>query len=135
MKFHGQLRKNLEALGKNQYDRDGVDLETKGASMSSTPKPSHEEEEYFAKIEIEKKRVYAEKVRQEMATEELEKLKELHRNHCSKCGFEMHSILFKGVNIEKCPNCGGIFLDAGELEQLAGQESGFISSVLGIFKF
>ncbi|HCU24869.1 MAG TPA: hypothetical protein DF383_07620 [Deltaproteobacteria bacterium] len=103
--------------------------------MSSTVKPSHEEDEYFARQEIEKRKVLAEKLREQMASAELEKLKQLHWHHCAKCGFEMHEVVFKGVTIEKCPNCGGIFLDPGELEQLAGKQGGFISSVLSLFKF
>ncbi|MFO1464655.1 MAG: zf-TFIIB domain-containing protein [bacterium] len=103
--------------------------------MSSTVKPSHEEEEYFARQEIEKRQALAEKLREQMQAAELENLKKLHWNHCARCGFEMHSVVFKGVTIEKCPNCGGIFLDAGEIEQIAGKESGFIGSVLGLFKF
>jgi rubrerythrin len=102
--------------------------------MSKMVKPSHEEEEYFAKVEMEKRQNLAEKVKEDMANEDLEKLKALHYHHCAKCGFEMHSVVFKGVTIEKCPHCGGIFLDAEELEQLAGKEGGFISAVLSIFK-
>lgn len=103
--------------------------------MSDTKKPSHEEEDYFAQVEIDKRKALAEKLKAEMAEDDLQKLKELHFMHCAKCGFKMHSIVFKGVTIEKCPHCGGIFLDAQELEHLAGKEGGFISSVLSLFKF
>lgn len=103
--------------------------------MSSTVKPSHEEEEYFARQEIEKRKELAEKLKAQMQAAELENLKKLHYNHCARCGFEMHPVVFKGVTIEKCPNCGGIFLDSGEIEQIIGKESGFIGSVLGLFKF
>ncbi len=102
--------------------------------MVST-KPSHEEEEYFARQEIDKRRALAEKLRAQMETAELENMKKLHWMHCAKCGFEMHPVVFKGVTIEKCPNCNGIFLDAGELEHLAGKEGGFVRNVLGLFKF
>lgn len=102
--------------------------------MSQTVKPSHEEEEYFAKVEMEKKRDLAEKVKADMAAEELEKLKKLHWKHCANCGFEMHPVVFKGITVDKCPHCAGIFLDPGELEQLAGKEGGFVSAVLSIFK-
>ena len=103
--------------------------------MSSTVKPSHEEEEYFARQEIEKRKDLAEKIKAQMQAEDLEKLKQLHYNHCARCGFEMHPVIFKGVTIDKCPHCGGIFMDAGEVEQIIGKESGFIGSVLGLFKF
>lgn len=102
--------------------------------MSQTLKPSHEEEGYFAKIEIEKKQALAEKLKASMATHELEALKKQHWKRCANCGFEMHSVVFKGVTIDKCPHCSGIFLDAGELEQLAGKEGGVVSAVLGLFK-
>ncbi len=98
-------------------------------------KPSHEEEEYFTRQEMDKRKALAEKLKAQMQVEEIEKLKKLHWMHCANCGFEMHSVVFKGVTLEKCPNCGGIFLNAGELEQLAGKEGGFISSVVGLFKF
>lgn len=102
--------------------------------MSGTKKPSHEEEEYFAKVEMDKKKALAEKLKADMETEELEKLRQLHWKHCANCGFEMFPVVFKGVTIDKCPHCGAIFLDPGELEELAGQEGGFISAVLSIFK-
>lgn len=103
--------------------------------MSTTTKPSHEEEEYFARQEIDQRRALAEKLKAQMQTEELDRLKESHWMHCGKCGFEMHPVVFKGITIEKCPHCGAILLDAGELEQLAGKEGSFVSSVLGLFKF
>jgi len=103
--------------------------------MSSTVKPSHEEEEYFARNEIQKREALAEKVREQMHAEELEKLKKLHWNHCARCGFEMFRVVFRGITIEKCPNCGGIFMEASAIEQIAGKESGFVTSVLGLFKF
>jgi Zn-finger nucleic acid-binding protein len=41
-------------------------------------------------------------------------------------------MLFKGVEIEKCPDCGAVLLDPGELEQLAGKdESGFFADLFG----
>ena len=102
--------------------------------MSETKKPSHEEEEYFAKIELEKKREFAEKVKAEKSVEELEELRKLHWRHCANCGFEMHSIVFKGITIDKCPHCGGVFLDPGELEQLAGSEDSLFARFVDIFR-
>src|SRR5262245_59821703 len=104
-------------------------------TMSSTVKPSHEEEGYFALQEIEKRQDLAEKLRDQMQAAELENLKKLHWNHCANCGFDMHPVVFRGVTIEKCPNCGGIFLNANEVEHIAGKESAFVSSVLSLFKF
>lgn len=92
------------------------------------------EEEYFAKQEIEKKRAYADKINAELATQEREQLKNLHWMRCPKCGMELSTILFRGVNIDKCFGCNGVFLDNGELEELAGKESTILRDILGIFK-
>lgn len=102
--------------------------------MSGTKKPSHEEEEYFARVEIEKRQALAEKVKAEMEAEDLEKLKKLHWKRCANCGFQMHPVVFKGVTVDKCPHCNAIFLESGELEQLAGKEGKFIGAVLSLFK-
>jgi rubrerythrin len=101
----------------------------------ATDKPSHQEEDYFARQEIETRRSWAEKLRAEMEKKEIEELRKLHWMHCAKCGFEMHPVVFKGMTIEKCPNCDGVFLDFLEFEKLAGKEGGFIKNVLGLFKF
>lgn len=100
----------------------------------TTQKPSHTEEEYFAKVEAEKKKRLAEEIARKMTQEEQKRLKDLHWMRCPKCGLEMHSIPFKGVTIDKCFSCQGIFLDDGELEKVAGREEGFLTSVLSLFK-
>lgn len=92
------------------------------------------EEEYFAREDLAKIQKLAEENRGKMAQEEQEKLKKLHWMSCAKCGHELHAVPFRGVNIDKCFNCGGVFLDNGELEKLAGNESGFMNAVLSLFK-
>jgi uncharacterized protein len=37
----------------------------------------------------------------------------------------MVAVSKNGVRIEQCEGCGGIFLDRGELEQIAGAESAY----------
>ncbi len=41
---------------------------------------------------------------------------------CPKCQNVMHTVDRLGVHIEQCEGCRGIFLDRGELEQIAGAE-------------
>ena len=41
---------------------------------------------------------------------------------CPKCLQPMRSIERSGVVIERCTECGGVFLDRGELEHLAAAE-------------
>lgn len=101
----------------------------------SLTKPSHPEGEYFARVEAEKRQQLAKEIRKKISEAEKKKLKELHWMHCPKCGMELHPILFKGVTIDRCFHCGGVYLDGGELEKVAGHESGFWESVMSLFKF
>lgn len=97
-------------------------------------KPTSTEEEYFAREEAEKKKRLAQKLKSEMAQAEQEGLKSLHWMRCPKCGMELSPLIFRGVTIDKCFHCNGVYLDDGELEKLAGSESGFIKSVASLFK-
>ncbi len=99
-------------------------------------KPSDQEEEYFLRQEAEKLKALAEKNRQELEAAEHQKLKELHWMRCPKCGMELTEITYRGVAIDKCFSCGGVYLDDGELEQVAEHESegGVFSGLSKIFK-
>lgn len=100
--------------------------------MTKTTNP---EDDYFIKEQAEQLRALAAKKRAELAQVERERLKTLHYMHCPKCGLDLHTITFKGVDIDKCFSCGGVYLDNGELEKLSGHEqSGVIHAMLGLFK-
>ena len=92
------------------------------------------EEEYFAKVEIEKRRKLLEEQQQSLEEAEKTRLKELHHMRCPKCGMELHEIELRGVKIDKCFSCEGMWLDAGELETLSLMEKKVSDKVLGIFK-
>jgi tRNA(Ile2) C34 agmatinyltransferase TiaS len=36
--------------------------------------------------------------------------------HCPKCSGSLESYTFQGFALERCQNCGGIWMDKGELE-------------------
>ena len=80
------------------------------------------EEEYFARIEAEKRERLAAVMADEKARSEAEKLKEVHYMRCGKCGQMMNTTHFKGVEIEVCTMCSAVLLDPGELEILAGAD-------------
>jgi hypothetical protein len=96
-------------------------------------KPSEKEEEYFARQAIERMKKEAEARQAAMAGEEKKRLKELHYMHCPKCGQPLQEIEYKGVKIDRCMNCEGIWLDSGELE-LVTQKEGHLGRVLKLFK-
>ena len=80
------------------------------------------EDEYFARLDREKTAALKQKIDEEEAEKSAESRKELHWNRCGKCGTQMVSRPFRGVEIELCPGCGAVLLDHGELEQLAGND-------------
>ena len=100
----------------------------------SIQKPAEKEAEYFARIELEKKKKLIEEQRAKMAQEEKDRLKELHYMHCPKCGSDLMEIEYKHIMIDKCPECEGIWLDCGELEEVVKDDENFLGNMLKIFK-
>ncbi|HSC34232.1 MAG TPA: zf-TFIIB domain-containing protein [Thermodesulfobacteriota bacterium] len=97
-------------------------------------KPSKTEDEYFAKEEAEKSKRLKEKIKHETEEEERERIKTTCYMKCPKCGGNLHEVSFRGISIDRCSTCGGVWLDNGELEKLAGAGDGsFISEVLSFF--
>ena len=97
-------------------------------------KPSEKEEEYFAKMEFEKKKKIEEEKHKKLAEEEKERLKKLHYMQCPKCGMELIEIDYKGIKIDECSECEGIWLDAGELATVAKLEKTGLDKFFSIFK-
>ena len=97
-------------------------------------KPSQEEDEYFARIEVEKLRKIAEERQAKLAAEERERARKLHHMKCPKCGMDLEEFVFSGVTIDKCFACGGVWLDDRELEMIRTKERGFVDQVLKLFK-
>lgn len=50
--------------------------------------------------------------------EERARLRELHHMKCPKCGHDMKAENALGIEVDRCTFCEGLYLDAGELEQL-----------------
>lgn len=105
--------------------------------MSTVDKPSNQEEDYFAREEIEKKRKLALQQQAETEAKRREELKALHHMKCPKCGMDLQALNHGKVEVDTCFNCKGVWLDAGELEELmkSSNEGGTVmKAVLNIFK-
>jgi uncharacterized protein len=90
-------------------------------------KPSRNEDEYFAREDAELLRKQRERA-QAAATEAERKS---HYMKCPKDGHDLASSEFHGVQIETCPHCGGMWLDAGELNAVAPEgHPGLLTRVL-----
>ncbi|MEN0064159.1 MAG: zf-TFIIB domain-containing protein [Myxococcota bacterium] len=81
-----------------------------------------DEDEYFHKLDQEAKARLRAKLDAEMSEKEAEERKKLHFHKCGKCGTDMQTLIFRGIEIESCPNCGAVLLDPGELQTLAGED-------------
>jgi hypothetical protein len=102
--------------------------------MPDSEKPSKAEDEYFARLEIERRKQWAQEQAKKMAAEEKERVKKLHWMKCPKCGMDLTTIDFQGVKIDQCPSCSGTFLDAGELQEIIKRGGGFFARVASIFQ-
>lgn len=103
--------------------------------MTDIKRPASPEEEYFAREQAEKLRKLALQRQKELAEAERKQLRELHYMHCPKCGSELHTISFRGIDIDHCFACGGNWLDQGELEKIAAKEGGTVTqAILNLFK-
>ena len=84
-----------------------------------TDKPSRNEEEYFAKREadvLRARRGAAEKAERDSA-------RRSHYMKCPKCGADLHTKQWKGIQVDRCPECHGVWFDAGEAEAMIKHEA------------
>lgn len=89
-----------------------------------TDKPSRNEDEYFAREEREKlERQRAEALKMAQETE-----RKSHFMKCPKCGHDLKTEGFQGIHVDRCPNCQGIWFDAGEVDTIMAHED---KSLLG----
>jgi hypothetical protein len=97
-------------------------------------KPSSNEEEYFAKLELERRRKMAEERQAVLKVEEREKERAFHHMKCPKCGMQLEEIAYGDVKVDKCFGCEGIWLDKGEIDVIRKKEAGFVGNLLKVFR-
>ncbi|RPI53788.1 MAG: hypothetical protein EHM56_06910 [Chloroflexi bacterium] len=97
-------------------------------------KPSEKEEEYFARIEFERRKKLEEEKHGKLKEEEKKRLKELHYMKCPKCGMELIEIDYKGIKVDKCSECEGVWLDSGELAAISKFEKTNLDRLFSVFK-
>jgi ribosomal protein L37AE/L43A len=85
-----------------------------------------QEDEYFVK----KERELIAKLKAKQEAEAKESAKSASHMKCPKCGESLKERSFQKITIDQCTGCNGIWLDPGELEQVAEKDT---SSWLGKF--
>lgn len=98
-----------------------------------TRKPTENEEEYFARIEYERRKKIEEEKQEKLAEGEKRRLKDLHYMKCPKCGMDLIEIDYKSVKVDKCSGCEGVWLDAGELGAVSKMDASVVSRFFGLF--
>jgi hypothetical protein len=79
-----------------------------------TDKPSKNEDEYFARRDAELLRQQHTAALQAAAAAE----RKSHYMKCPKCGYDLITNEWDGIQIEQCTHCHGVWLDAAEAQQL-----------------
>ena len=97
-------------------------------------KPSEREAEYISRLEFDKKKKIEEEKHKKLAEKEKKRLKELHYMRCPKCGVELSEIEYTGIKVDKCFECNGIWLDAGEMEAVSKLEKTTMDKLFNLFK-
>ncbi len=99
-----------------------------------TQKPSEREEEYYARLEFERRKNIEVERQNKLAAEEKKRLKALHFMKCPKCGMELIKVDYRGIEVDKCSACEGVWLDAGELDAVAKLEKSVLDGLFNVFK-
>ena len=100
--------------------------------MSHHHKPTHNEDEYFAKHDAELLKERRAMLDQQRASSE----RASHFMKCPKCGADLLEKKFHSMVIDVCPDCKGTWMDAGELETLGmvkqSELQRFVGSLFGL---
>ncbi len=97
-------------------------------------KPNRTEDEYVWVQELRTRMARREKEQQAQSQSEKVRLKELHWMHCPKCGQELVTERCDSVEIDVCPSCKGVWLDAGELGTIVEKTGSFFHSYLRVLR-
>jgi hypothetical protein len=82
--------------------------------MTPDSGPSRNEDEYFLKLDAERIKEMRAKLDADRAQQE----RKSHLMKCPKCGGDLKETDHEHIKVDVCPDCGGVWLDAGEIEML-----------------
>jgi Zn-finger nucleic acid-binding protein len=77
-------------------------------------KPSHNEDEYFARRDAE----LIQGLRAERDAAMTAAERQSHLMKCPRCGAQLVETERRGIKIESCPECHGMWVDQGEIDLL-----------------
>jgi uncharacterized C2H2 Zn-finger protein len=93
-------------------------------------RPTKSEDEYFVKQDAELIKAQRAKLDAERAKAE----RQSHFMRCPKCGGTLKEEDFHHIKIDRCEECGGVWLDKGEIDMLQHvDQSNIRAFVRGLF--
>ncbi len=103
--------------------------------MSSLSKPTAHEDQYIVEVERKRMRASHEAMETARCEEKTKQLRDLHWMHCPNCGLHLHKSTCHGVQVARCGDCKGIFIQEDKMNMIAGEEAkGLVDGLLSIFK-
>ncbi len=97
-------------------------------------KQNKNEDEYVWVHELQARLAKVAQEQQAQSRAEKARLKELHWMHCPKCGQQLMSEECDSVEIDVCPSCKGVWLDAGELGTIVEKRGGFFRACVRVIR-
>ncbi len=97
-------------------------------------KPNNTEDEYVWVHELRERIERLAKEQQAQSQAEKLRLKETHWMHCPKCGQRLATEECDSVQIDVCPSCKGVWLDAGELGTIVEKRGSFFHACLRVLR-
>ena len=77
-------------------------------------KPTQHEDEYFLKLDAELIKAH----RDRLDSERNSAARKAHYMKCPKCGGDLEETDYHHVKVDVCPDCRGMWLDAGEVQMI-----------------
>jgi uncharacterized protein len=91
--------------------------------MAATKKPGSSEDEFIAREEARR----AELRRIEQEQKDAEAARQARIGTCPRGdATKLVEETFQHIKIDRCPTCGGVWLDPGELEEIASDNAGLV---------
>lgn len=94
---------------------------------------SRNEDEYFARLEIERRMELARQRRSRREREEQERRRRLHHDHCPECGGALEHARVREGEVRQCAACRGVWMDSDLFARLthpAGEDRGYLANLL-----
>jgi uncharacterized protein len=103
-------------------------------AMPTEEKPSRNEDEYFVKLDAD----LMKERRAALDAERAQRERASHFMKCPKCGADLAEREMHHVKVDVCTECGGMWLDAGELDLVRdARRSGvsrFVDDLFGVHR-